>query len=444
MLKKINNFDKADAHALKISQIEQTQIFTPELEFNAPARGLWNIVHTCMLIPQLHQIFVCAQGCLRGVILTAAEMKAMNRMSFVAIQENDLFDGSLEENAIEGVTAILDKMDAKPRAVAVFFSCVQLFAGCDLAAVLSELRCRFPKIDFIECLMHPTMRKAGLTPDAFMRKQLYAPLRECKVRPRSAAIIGNDFALAESSELFRLLAANGFSWSDITLCRNYDEYLDLASCEYFISTQLNAKAGCEALSRRLGRKMLYLKQSYNFDEILANYRMMAEVMHLETIDLTVDRTETEQVLRQTAELLDNMPIAIDYTATLRNLSLARLLLDAGFNVQRVYTDVITAEEIADRDYLKVHYPDLMIYPTLHPAMRFSVRKPGSGDEFLCIGQKAACYTGSRHLVNMVSGGRWYGFDGIRQLCWAMRRAMVEIVDTEEVIQIKGWECESCI
>ena len=46
--------------------------FASGLEYAAPARGTWNIVHTGMLIPEAHEIFVCAASCLRGVVLTAA------------------------------------------------------------------------------------------------------------------------------------------------------------------------------------------------------------------------------------------------------------------------------------------------------------------------------------------------------------------------------------
>ena len=68
--------------------------FESGLEYNPPTRGVWNIVHTGMLIPESRQIFVCAQGCLRGVILTAAEMNAMDRMSWVTVSEQDLYDGT--------------------------------------------------------------------------------------------------------------------------------------------------------------------------------------------------------------------------------------------------------------------------------------------------------------------------------------------------------------
>ena len=445
MLKKVGKIVNHEQHAVSIGKACYPQIFASELEFNAPARGMWNIVHTGMLIPQSHQIFVCAQGCLRGVILTAAEMNAMDRMSFVTIKENDLFDGSMEDKVIEGVTAILQQMKKTPPAVLLFLSCVQLFAGCDIPAIYRELRMRFPEIDFIECLMHPTMRKAGLTPDAFMRKQLYSALAEnVPVKKRTVGIIGNDRATAESSELLKFLRSNGFTVRDITYCQSYEDYKRLAACEYFIAYHVVAKVALEALARRLNRKFLYLPLSYNFEEIAQNYKLLSEILEVPEADFSAEILEAEQALHETCEKLNNMPIAIDYTATLRNMSLARLLLSYNFNVTRVYSDVVIGDDKLDFEWLQKHHADLKIYPTLHPSMRFAVAQAGSGDEVLAIGQKAACYTGTRHLVNIVSGGGWYGFDGIKQMCRAMEFAAETVTDTEKVIQLKGWGCDSCL
>ena len=98
---------------IPIKEASFSQLFPGGLEFNAPARGMWNIVHTGMLLPEAHQIFICARGCLRGVLLTAAGMNAMERMSWVGIEENDFFDSSMEENVIEGVTDVLNKLPYK-------------------------------------------------------------------------------------------------------------------------------------------------------------------------------------------------------------------------------------------------------------------------------------------------------------------------------------------
>ena len=444
MLKSVGRQLDIEAFALPVGKAEFPQPFIAELEFNAPARGMWNIVHTGMLVPQSHQIFVCAQGCLRGVILTAAEMNAMDRMSFVTVTEQDLFDNTLESNVVDGVSAVLNEMSTRPRAVLVFLSCIQLFAGCDTNAVYSELRERFPDVDFIECLMHPTMRKSGLTPDAFMRKQLYAPWREtANVDARSVNIIGNDRVTVDSCELLTVLEKNGFTVKDIAACRNYDEYLAMAESLYNISYYPTARAANEFLCGRLNRKFLHLPLSYSLEEIAANYAVLCDELNIRA-DFEPAEEAAENALREARKVVGNMPIAIDYTATLRNLSLARLLLDHGFNVQRIYTDVIIPEEKADFEYLQQNYPELMIYPTLHPAMRFAVKTPGVGDDFLAIGQKAACFTGTRHLVNIVSGGGWYGFDGITQMCKAMENAKNTLSDTEKIIQLKGWGCESCL
>ena len=101
------------------------------LEFNSPAHGNWNIVHTGMLLPESIQIYVCADNCMRGVVLTAAEMNAADRFSFVIVEEEDLLNGNLEDVTIEGVTDVLRKRKDHPKAVLLFTVCLHHFLGCD-------------------------------------------------------------------------------------------------------------------------------------------------------------------------------------------------------------------------------------------------------------------------------------------------------------------------
>ena len=54
--------------------------FPQGLEFNSPAHGCWNIVHTGMLIPEAHQIYVCADNCMRGVVLTLLSLSLFFRL----------------------------------------------------------------------------------------------------------------------------------------------------------------------------------------------------------------------------------------------------------------------------------------------------------------------------------------------------------------------------
>nr|MCR5082691.1 nitrogenase [Parasporobacterium sp.] len=168
MLKSLRDDIERNDIEIEIAKASFPAPFKSGLEYSAPARGTWNIVHTGMLIPEAHQIFVCAAGCLRGVVLTAAEMHAEKRFSTVEVKESNLLDGDLEDLVIEGVTDIINKLPKRPPAVLVYTSCVHHFTGCDLDMIYAELAKRFPDIDFTDCYMNPIMRKSGLTPDQIM------------------------------------------------------------------------------------------------------------------------------------------------------------------------------------------------------------------------------------------------------------------------------------
>lgn len=418
--------------------------FEAGLEFSAPARGPWNIVHTGMLVPQSHQIFACARGCLRGVILTAAEMNAMNRMSWVSLEENDLFSGKMEQDLVDGCVHILEQMKRKPKAVLLFVSCLHLFSGFDFTLVLEQLRERFPEIDFIECYMHPTMRKSGLTPDQMMRQQLFAPLKSLPENPKSVAIVGNDRPTDPESFLCKSLAGNGLGVRDITLCRDYEEYLRMGESSLMIATYPPAKAGAEHLSKRLNRKFFYYPLSYNYAENARNQRCFLELLGLPEVDPELQIRTAEEALKQLKDVIGNIAIEIDYTSTPRPLGLARLLLEHGFNVKRVYADVFIGEEKEDFEFLKNNYPELILTATVHVKMRFSGKGCRTEEPVLAIGQKAAYFSGTRHFVNIVAGGGAHGFEGIIRMCEWMIDAFKNEKDTKEVIKLKGLGCESCL
>ena len=444
MLKRLNGEDDMTGAEVAIRDAEVPVPFASGLEYNAPARGPWNIVHTGMLMPESHQVFACAQGCLRGVILTAAEMVAMDRMSWISVDRNDLFDGSLERNIVEGTADILRKLPRKPRAVLLFLSCVHLFAGCDFEAIIAELRAMFPDVVFVDCYMNPTMRKSGLTPDQLMRRQLYAPLAPCPSEPKTANLIGNDRPTDESSELARLVREAGWKLRDVTACGTFDEYLAMAKSTLEITYLPTAAAAGEALERRLGRKHLYLPLSYDFDEIARNLAKLADALGTVAPDWTEAKNNAVRALEQAREVAGDFEVEIDYTATPRPVGLALLLAEHGFRVTRVYTDTMIEEERPAFERLRSLVPELLLTATVHAKMRFAGKGVHEHGPVLAIGQKAAYFSGTRHFVNIVAGGGMYGFDGVARLAALIEDAATHEKDTERVIQHKGLGCRSCL
>ena len=442
MLKRVTAPKEIASVGIPIARSGFPSPFHSGLEYASPARGTWNIVHTGMLIPEAHEIFVCAASCLRGVVLTAAEMGASQRFSTVEVRENNLLDGDMEDHVIEGVSDIIQKLPKKPPVVLVYTSCVHHFAGCDLDMIYENLRSRFPDIDFVDCYMNPIMRKSGLTPDQLMRSRLYMPLKKRPIQKGAVSIIGNDLPSNEDNDLMVLLKENGLRVHEITSCKTYEEYQQMAESEFCICYYPAAIPGCRMLAERLGSTALYVPFSFDYDEIDEAFASLAKTLNIPLPDPSARRQACNDALKETLSLVGNTPIAIDYTFCPRPLDLAKLLLDNGFNVERVYLDVITGEEKPAFESLQKQYPKLLLFPTVHASMRFLAEKEPT--DYLAIGQKAAHFLNTPHFVNVVEGGGMLGYQAVLKTLSLMREAYLEEKDTRNLIQIKGMGCGGCV
>ena len=425
----------------KISECSFPAPFASGLEYSSPARGTWNIVHTGMLIPESHQIFVCAQGCLRGVVLTAAELGMSERFSTVAVCENNVLAGDNEELIIEGVSDIIEKLPKKPRAMLIYTSCIHHFLGCDLSHCYSVLRERFPDIKFTDCYMNPIMRKSGITPDARMRQRLYSLLDVTEKDDNKILFAGGDFAIDEENEFKRYLVQCGYEVLEIQNCTTFDDYLELSRAKHCVTTFPSAVPAGKDLAKKHGMIHTHMPMSFDFEEIKSNYRLLSEKLGIAEGDFSEIERKCDRELSELKSVIGDTPIIIDYTAFTRPLSLAILLLKYGFNVTKIYADAFTFEEEKDFEYLKSSHPDIEILPTVHSCMRTNARL--SEKKTLAIGQKAAYFGGTEYFVNIVESGGYFGFEGILKLCRDMKEAVNTPKDTRSLIQIKGMGCCGC-
>ena len=194
--------DLSAACRIPVGQASFPAPFAAGLEFNPPVHETWNIVHIGMLMPQSHQIYICADNCMRGVVMTAAEMNAMDRFSCVVLEEADIHAGNLEEITLEGVTDVLEKLrkrrgeDKMPKAVLIFPVCLHHFMGCDMKYVYEQLSERFKEITFVKGWMDPIMQKTGPSPDQKLRKAMMDVLQPSASEKAGTALLGGQRAHA--------------------------------------------------------------------------------------------------------------------------------------------------------------------------------------------------------------------------------------------------------
>ena len=451
MLKRVGDREFPGKTEVFIKEASFPVPFQPGLEFNSPAHGNWNIVHTGMLVPEAHQIYVCADNCMRGVVLTAAEMNAADRFSFVIVEEKDLLGGNLEDVTIEGVTDVLNRLDKKPKAVLLFTVCLHHFLGSDLDRIYGELEKRFPEIFFMRCFMDPIMQKTGPTPDQKLRLAMYDAVPEREADPRCVTVLGSDFALDEGADICRLLKKNGICLRETPACETWEDYQKLGEGSLILNGYPAGKFGTEKQARRLGRPFLYLPGSFDYEEIQEQEEKLLGMLEqqnnrktgeIKGLDIEKEIRECEEALSHAHQIIGDTPIAVDYLFHPRPLGLTKLLLTHKFQVQSVFLDSINPEEKEVFFWLKENYPELKLISTIRPEMRVRTRQ--QSEKILAIGQKAAWFTGSRNFVNMVQGGGLWGFDGIRHTAQLMVEAFHEEKDPEDLIVRKGWGCESCI
>ena len=451
MLKRVGDREFPGKTEVFIKEASFPVPFQPGLEFNSPAHGNWNIVHTGMLVPEAHQIYVCADNCMRGVVLTAAEMNAADRFSFVIVEEKDLLGGNLEDVTIEGVTDVLNRLDKKPKAVLLFTVCLHHFLGSDLDRIYGELEKRFPEIFFMRCFMDPIMQKTGPTPDQKLRLAMYDAVPEREADPRCVTVLGSDFALDEGADICRLLKKNGIRLRETPACETWEDYQKLGEGSLILNGYPAGKFGTEKQARRLGRPFLYLPGSFDYEEIQEQEEKLLGMLEqqnnrktgeIKGLDIEKEIRECEEALSHAHQIIGDTPIAVDYLFHPRPLGLTKLLLTHKFQVQSVFLDSISPEEKEVFFWLKENYPELKLISTIRPEMRVRTRQ--QYEKILAIGQKAAWFTGSRNFVNMVQGGGLWGFDGIRHTAQLMVEAFHEEKDPEDLIVRKGWGCESCI
>ena len=459
MLKRVGQTEMEKNHVtpegamIRIKDASYPAPFHPGLEFNSPVHGNWNIVHTGMLMPETIQIYVCADNCMRGVVLTAAEMNAADRFSYVIIEEDDLLNGNLEDVTIEGVTDVLKKLERKPKAVLLFTVCLHHFLGCDLKMVYEELGRRFPEIAFVRCYMDPIMQKTGLTPDQKLRKAMYDPLKEQKADPHIVTLLGHNFPLDETSDIKRFLEKCGCELREITTCDTWDKYEKLGEANVFLSIYPTAKYGTQTQAKRLGREHIYMPASFDYEEIKQQMELLAEKVISECVKTEKDIwnreawfekeiAACEASVAQAHSIIGDTPIVIDYLMHPRPLGLAKYLLEHGFCVEAVYLDGVSPEEEQAFYWLSKHAPKLELRATIQAKMRVLPRNHEG--KVLALGQKAAWFTQSPYFVNVVEGAGWYGFDGIRKMAELMIRACEEEKEVEDLVVRKGWGCESCI
>lgn len=410
------------------------------LLYSSPCRGLWNIVHLATQVPGSHQIYVCPTSCLRGVVLTTAEMGCMDRLSTITVGEDNILDGDMEERILEGTRKILSSLNRKPAVVFIFTSCIHHFMAANYLRVYEILRKEYPDIAFIDAYMDPIMRKKT-PPLPSLQRQVYRVFKNVEKKEKQCNFIDNWFS-AEHNDLALHLKKQGIVVKDFSEQESYDSYLEMQeSCCNFSFHKFGMLA-CKDMFYRLHQPYLYLPLSFDYSVIDASMKEACQMMRVDvptSEEIEQEREKIEELIVQLKQIIGNTPIVIDHSAIDCPMSLACFLIAHGFCVKALILDV-NAESSDVFNQLKAMAPDMEVYNPEQCTMRIHSRK--YDEKMLGIGQQAAYFFDTPYFVELIFTAGMYGYHGIQYLLKQMMEAYEHPKHVRSTVSHKGWRCQA--
>ncbi len=472
------------------------------MQYNCPVHESWNIVHIGSLLPESHAIYVCGDNCLRGVVMTAAEMGLTSRFSAVMPTEAELRDGRLEEVTIQGTANLIRKLPYRPKAVLLFLVCMHHMVGADENYIFRVLEREFPDICFLRCWMDPAMQKLGPSPDMKLRREMLSPLKAGKRPPERenqteepfVALVSDNLPLPEESTLSLFLRALGIPCRQPQDCHSFSAYQSLGKAFLFLTRSPAARFGLRKFTAEEKKEGMYLPVKLCYTEIRETLQNLLEKLWtlglLQAPAKNMPEGQTIQPMTEAGSLeawqawladfcqteedsceamfaalpsaLYRTEISLDGVGLVQPLSAARLLLSHGLPVKRIYLDAPLSEEEEDLHWLQSHAPEVEILSisdvrAFNRARAGAVQRReegacGAGDDSrtdavpmrLALGPVAAFYEDTPYFVNQIENGGNWGCQAIRQLLRDMTEAVTREKSVEELVQRKGWGLPSLV
>lgn len=476
------------------------------LQYNCPVHSTWNIVHIGSLLPESHAIYVCGDNCLRGVVMTAAEMGLTPRFSAVMPTEAEISDGRLEEVTIRGTADLIRKLPYRPKAVLLFLVCMHHFVGADENYIFRELEREFPDIFFLRCWMDPAMQKLGPSPDMKLRREMLSPLKagrqpeesEDPVQKPFAALVSDNIPLPEDSTLARFLRELGIPYRQPQDCRAFSDYQFLGKASLFLTRSPAAAFGLRKFTAEEKKEGLYLPVKLGYEDIREILReLMEKLLYSGLLQTPVpgktavrqrsagdeslaaagtvehwsawltdfcrkEEAACEAAFAALPDFLYRAEISLDGVGIAQPLSAARFLLSHGLPVKRIYLDAPLSEEAGDLQWLQEHAPSVEILSVsdvrafnrartgAEQRRRQTAGNEGAGNASashplrLALGPVAAFYEDTPHFIYQIENRGAWGYQAVRQLLQDMTAACAAEKNPEELLPRKGWGLPSLV
>lgn len=401
--------------------------------------------HVVLHIPGSHTLYVGPPACMRRHALKQLSRSNPGWSSYLSITQADVVSGRYEDLVADAVDELERTLTPAPTVLFVSVFCIDDFLGTDADALVARLESSWPSTRFVFERIHPVGAdtKRAMSADKYANLYSFIEPVKAEMRDNGVNLIGSFAAPEPESELFDLLDSWGLGpVRQLTSCNTFDEYQDLAKSRIGLVMRFGGDAAARAMEARLGIPRFDFGACYDLARIEQRYCRLARLADAQRPVCTPWRTAAADALHTALDLVGTAPVAIDSDATLVPFSLARALLDYGFNVTHIFRSHHPLDaDTLDQQYIAEHYPhvrvSVMSDARLYLGRLGETRQTPQGDSetlrtqpVIAIGSKAARIMGTDLVVDIWHDEGHTGFHGVRLL-------MEKIADTWQHAQTEG-------
>ncbi len=400
------------------------------LAYNSPGAEGFGVKRAGLSVPESVMLIVAPGCCGRNTSLISSMPEYKNRFFYLEMSEPDLVTGrhlNKIPDAIKEVLAFLKDNGKKiPKVVMICITCVDALLGTDMDRVCRKAEDAltgggFEGVKVRPCYMYALTREGRRPPMVHVRQTIYSLLEPMEKDPRSVNIIGG-FAPLENTELITYLKSAGIrNIRQISTCKTYEEFLQMASANFNIVIDPEARAAAEDMNKNLNIPYIELTRVYSTDKISSQYKALASVAGIDITD-SEEKAEADDAANKLKAAYPDLTFNIGECTNANAFELALSLVRMGFKVDEIYA-TLAPENFVYVKNLALLSPDTKIFCNMEPTMLYY--KISSSKAQVTVGKDSKFYCPDIPNIAWNQDTRPFGYQGVRDLMNKVFEALKE-------------------
>lgn len=403
------------------------------LRYVAPCAGGWGIARGAMQVPGSIVIFQAPCGCGRHGSVAAVMNGYRDRMYYVDISEDELVMGTHMDRLEEIVDHVLRLRPEKPSAVWLFSTCIDDLLGSDYANVCARMTERYG-IPFMDGHMDPVSMSSTTPPPVKLQRGIYGFLTQAGPVPKdphALNIIGNFSPIDETSELFELLAAAGYTTvRSLATCESFDEFLQMREASRNVLLKPFGRHACRDLEAAFGTPWHLTGMPYDIDRVAAMYRDLGEFLG-KPLPFEPYYEQAARELEEARPQMEGLRVAVGSNLNGSTFEVAATMVRMGASITFLLAEEMEPSDLPYIEALCAVDPQIPVYSGSHPRMAL-VRGVDHPTD-VAIGLDAARLAESAAPLSLGVDVQPFGFEASRFLMEGVRQALEHQGDARSML-----------